>query len=83
MSPSRRLRKTKLVKGEWVSDSYWVGEPIEETRQQYVNVRISLKILEFKVAGEVCPFDVLLHAFRCYGAFYDAGQRLRDLQVAA
>jgi hypothetical protein len=77
-----------MPKGVYVRDpakiaSRTVGEPVEETRQHYANIRISLKILEFKAASEVAPFDVVLHAFRCYGAFYDAGQRLRDLQVAA
>lgn len=79
MSPSHRLRNTKLVKGEWVSDSYWVGDPIEETRQEFVNHHVS-RLQHTTVAdggNKARQFVMLMNAMREFGQYYDRGDRLR------
>jgi hypothetical protein len=59
--------------------SYYTGEPIEETRQEYVNQRIQ----QFQRAGlHDGSFGQLLGAFREYGHLYDEGHRRRDLPMA-
>lgn len=69
-----RIRDTVLVKGAWVSSNYWKGEPLEESRQHYANVRIQ----EFQRAFPKAAFPEVLHAFRYYGMVYDQGFRLHD-----
>lgn len=66
-----------------MSDSYYNGQPDDETRQHYVTTRIQ----EFQrvcfETGRPVPWDVLRYSFIGYGIQYDQGYRLRHFQDVA
>jgi hypothetical protein len=75
-----RVRATKLVKGVLVSDNYWAGDPIEETRQQFVNYHVA-RLQHATVADggdRARQFVMLINTMREFGELYDRGVRLRS-----
>lgn len=61
-----------------MSDSYYNGQPDDESRQQYANAR-HRELLE----RQPLTWEESLQAFRVFGQMYDQGFRLRDLERAA
>ena len=59
-----------------------VSEPIEETRQEYVNRRI--REIQPRIVGHPADcWPTLLELFRRLGDEYDRGYRLRGKELAA
>ena len=79
----KHVRNRVIVKGVERSGKVWLGEPIEETRQEYATIRV--QELQLAWNGTRLPYDFngLLGAFRDLGQLYDEGYRLRDSQAGA
>lgn len=76
----KHVRNRVIVKGVERSGKVWLGEPIEETRQEYATYHVQR--FQQSAFGPL-DFGVMLEFFRDLGALYDRGHRIRDSRARA